>query len=285
MKLFRALRLDSIAWPLRRWHVPVDKGDLVFEVGSGGNPYYRSNILCDADFRDEDHFANLICDRPLVIGMGEKLPFKDDCFDYAIASYVLEHTREPDAFLKELQRVAKRGFIEVPDAFRERFTCVPFHSLEVSNIDNVLHIRKKKGPANDLEIKGLINNKVSLLNNFTAKHPFEFQIRYYWDKDNGGIRYNILNPEYEFDWNKHYHENDTKEFPGIMSTVKKMILKFSRRLLSQNRRNKRLNILDYVQCPNCTTDEFIQDSMKLTCRHCLREYHIRNKNVIDFSRV
>ena len=76
MKLFKAMKFDSISWSLRRWYVPVNKTDLVLEIGSGGNPYFRSNILCDADYRNQDHFQELVTDRPLVIAYGENLPFK-----------------------------------------------------------------------------------------------------------------------------------------------------------------------------------------------------------------
>ena len=104
------MNFDSISWSLRRWHVPVNKNDLVLEIGSGGNPYFRSNILCDADHRNEDHFQELVTDRPLVVAYGENLPFKDNAFDFAIASYVFEHSRNPELFIKELGRVAKKGF-------------------------------------------------------------------------------------------------------------------------------------------------------------------------------
>ena len=48
MKFFKFFNLDQLAWPLRRLHCPVKKHDLVLEVGSGGSPYPRSNVLCDA---------------------------------------------------------------------------------------------------------------------------------------------------------------------------------------------------------------------------------------------
>ena len=67
MNIFKAMKFDSISWSLRRWHVPVSKDDLVLEIGSGGNPYFRSNILCDAGHRNEDHFQKLVTDRSLVI--------------------------------------------------------------------------------------------------------------------------------------------------------------------------------------------------------------------------
>jgi hypothetical protein len=78
MRLFRKLGFNSIAWSLRRLHCPVKKTDLVLEVGSGGNPYFCANVLCDAYFETQERFfARLVCDRPTVIASAENLPFKD----------------------------------------------------------------------------------------------------------------------------------------------------------------------------------------------------------------
>ena len=47
--------------------------------------------------------------------MNEKiLPFKDGEFDFVIASHVLEHVEDSYFFIKELERVSSKGYIEVP---------------------------------------------------------------------------------------------------------------------------------------------------------------------------
>ena len=76
MRLFRKLGWDPATWALRRFYCPVARQDLVLEVGSGGNPYFRSNVLCDA-YREtsERHFEPLIHDRPTVLAFAEDLPF------------------------------------------------------------------------------------------------------------------------------------------------------------------------------------------------------------------
>ena len=101
MTLFRKIGLESIAWSLRRLYCPVDKNDLVLEVGSGGSPYFRANVLCDAfEETSERYFAPLIKDRPTIIAFAEKLPFKNEAFDFVIASHVLEHSADPTNFLR-----------------------------------------------------------------------------------------------------------------------------------------------------------------------------------------
>ena len=104
MRFFKYfLNSDKYAWKFRRFHCPVDSTALVLEVGSGGNPYFRSNILLDAyENTRERHWAPLVSDRPTVLGFVEKLPFKDKVFDFVIASHVLEHSPNPVKFLTEI---------------------------------------------------------------------------------------------------------------------------------------------------------------------------------------
>ncbi len=107
MKFYRKLHLDSIAWSLRRVYCPVSKDALVLEVGIGSSPYFRANVLCDTyEETQERFFAPLTQDRPAILAFGESLPFKDDAFDFVIASHVLEHSMDLDKFLSELQRVS-----------------------------------------------------------------------------------------------------------------------------------------------------------------------------------
>jgi len=45
---------------------------------------------------------------------GYKIPFADNSFDLAIVTHVLEHVEHERAFIRELLRVAKRVYIELP---------------------------------------------------------------------------------------------------------------------------------------------------------------------------
>jgi ubiquinone/menaquinone biosynthesis C-methylase UbiE len=144
MNLLSTLGLDGVAWSLRRLHCPVNSKALVLDVGSGGNPYPRANVLLDAyEETFERYHSKLVKDRPLVYGLVENMPFKDKCFDFVIASHVLEHVSDPAAFLSELMRVAKAGYIETPDAFIERLIPFRFHRLEVTERNDRLVIYKK----------------------------------------------------------------------------------------------------------------------------------------------
>ena len=45
---------------------------------------------------------------------GKKLPFKDKEFDFVITSHVIEHVEDFEFFVKELERISSRGYIELP---------------------------------------------------------------------------------------------------------------------------------------------------------------------------
>ena len=48
-----------------------------------------------------------------------ELPFADQLFDYVVAAHVLEHVDNPIQACRELQRVARAGFIETPALFKD----------------------------------------------------------------------------------------------------------------------------------------------------------------------
>lgn len=279
MRFFRKLGLDSIVWSLRRLYCPVKKEDLVLEVGSGGNPYFRANVLCDAYFETQERFfVPLIHDRPTIIASAENLPFKNDAFDFVIASHVLEHSTDPQKFLEEIQRVGKSGYIEVPDALMERLTHYTFHRLEIAERDGRLLIRKKKNFIQDKELAELFDYRaIKVFPEIISKYPFHFHVRYYWSKDEGGIKYKIINPEYEFDWDPPASENDgAKTKFNLKNFFKKKTLFLLRTLLSQSKRNKGIDVAKLMICSKCKGDSFVWNAEKteIYCKICGEKYAV-----------
>lgn len=111
--------------------------DLVLDVGGWACPFNRADWVIDAmpfesrgfyrtfggpasQGGEREHFTAAswvqrdICDR-------DPWPFRDKQFDFAICSHTLEDIRDPLGVCRELMRVAKRGYIEVPS--REWETC------------------------------------------------------------------------------------------------------------------------------------------------------------------
>lgn len=251
MEFLLKLGLVRFAWSFRRFHVPVSKEALVLEVGSGGNPYFRANVLLDAyeDTR-ERHFAPLVADRPTVLGLVENLPFKDASFDFVIASHVLEHSANPEKVLQELMRVSKAGYIEVPDALLERLNPYLDHRLEITDRNGALIIRKKAAWQVDPELVELYSAKGgndAIAGRTIPRNPFTFHVRYYWS---GKIDYRVLNPEVDAGWEAS-HETTVPPSLSLRARVQGFVLALGRRFLSQNARNNALDIIPLLQCPSC----------------------------------
>jgi SAM-dependent methyltransferase/uncharacterized protein YbaR (Trm112 family) len=273
MKLLLRLGLVRLAWSLRRFHVPVSEDALVLEVGSGGNPYFRANVLLDA-YQDtrERHFAPLVADRPTVLGLVENLPFKDSSFDFVIASHVLEHSARPEQFLGELMRVAKAGYIEVPDALMERLNPYLDHRLEITDRGGALVIRKKAAWQADPELAELYAAKGGndvIAGHSIPRNPFTFHVRHYWS---GRIEFRVLNPDTDAEWAAQT-ETPAHPRPSLRARLQGFILGLARRYLSQNRRNAALDILPLLQCPTCRSGSLVAtDGQHLTCRGCGARY-------------
>jgi len=277
MRFFRKIGMDSIAWPLRRLYCPVEKDALVLEVGSGASPYFRANVLCDAyEETQERFFTPLVHDRPTILAFVEQLPFRDDVFDFVIASHVLEHSAQPEKFISEIQRVGKAGYIEVPDAFMERLTHYGFHRLEITDNDDELIIRKKKNYIQDNEVVELFHNKAQpIFPKWVSRHPFHFHVRYYWEKKSGGIKYTILNPDCPADWKgpQSAVADHAPRLP-LVALLKQRVLEIIRKWCSQNARNRSLDLLSLLQCPNCRGKEFRSDEKCAVCVKCHTAYPV-----------
>ena len=81
----------------------------ILDIGCG----YRANKYAKtiADVQDLSH----IYKEKKFIKIDEKrLPFKDKEFDFVISSHVIEHVENFEFFIKELERISSKGYIELP---------------------------------------------------------------------------------------------------------------------------------------------------------------------------
>jgi len=105
----------------------IKESDKVLEIGPGSSTFSRSDVLLDKKFDDKEALEQrglqptIEYDKPIYYYDGSKFPFKDNEFDYVICSQVLEHVPANAFvdFIKEVERVAERGYIEVPRLFYE----------------------------------------------------------------------------------------------------------------------------------------------------------------------
>ena len=282
MRLLRRLGFEKTAWALRRLNCPVGKEALVLEVGSGGNPYPRANVLLDAyESTRERHWAPLVADRPMVLGFVEDLPFKDKAFDFVIASHVLEHSAEPKKFLSELQRVAKAGYIETPDAFMERLNPYRDHRLEVTARDGRLEINKKSNWNIDPALLNLYEAKAKkwITQSTIPSHPFDFHLRYFWS-DN--IEFTVINDQCDATWQPPLSER-TVSNTFKRNPFRSFLLNIFRKSFSQTPRNRQIDLLSLLRCPNCQKSEFTQDTKKITCLSCHSVFFVKNNIPVMYS--
>jgi SAM-dependent methyltransferase len=141
----------------RRITIPVDRNALVLDVGSGDKPHWRADVLLDRYPGDEhagqrSGSSSARIDRPLFDADAADMPFADKVFDYAICSHVLEHVERPDAVVGELARVAKAGYIEVPEAASAKIVDFPSHLWWVTLDDGALVFTAKSHPYFDADI-------------------------------------------------------------------------------------------------------------------------------------
>lgn len=273
MRVCWAMGLRALAWSLRRLHVPVGPKALVLEVGSGGNPYPRANVLVDAyEETQERHWEPLVRDRPTVLAFGESLPFRDKAFDFVIAAHVLEHSADPVRFLSELQRVARAGYIETPDAFMERINPYKDHRLEVTLRDGCLLIRKKRAWVEDAALVERYEHKAKALltRRVMPSHPEEFHVRYFWKDE---IRFRVLNPETDAGWPA--PASSRGHAPGPSGLLRRAALRLASRLFSQTRRNRRTDLLPLLRCTQCHHSELERHEQALRCNACGAGYEVR----------
>jgi glycosyltransferase involved in cell wall biosynthesis/SAM-dependent methyltransferase len=276
MRLFCLIGFESLAWSLRRLYCPVDKKAVVLEVGSGGNPYFRANVLLDAyEHTRERHWQPLVADRPMVLGFGENLPFRDKVFDFVIASHVLEHSADPARFLSELQRVAKAGYIESPDAFMERVNPYLDHRLEITVRNGRLVIRKKASWQVDPGLVELYEHraKAIITRDTIPKRPFAFHVRYYWRDQ---IDYVIENPDVDAGWDAPPGYPCDGQSLSLRGRGRGAFAKILRTLVSQRGRNRRLDLVRLLRCPACRSEELAWNGSFIKCSGCSSQSQIFN---------
>ena len=114
----------------------------VLDIGCGYSPNEYANVI--ADVQD---FSSFYQERDFVQILGNELPFKDKEFDFVVTSHVIEHVDSPELFIKEIVRVGKSGYIEVPTKLEDNlvFENKKAHlwHLEFDDIDQQLIIKKK----------------------------------------------------------------------------------------------------------------------------------------------
>ena len=81
----------------------------ILDIGCGYKAHKNATVI--ADIKD---FSNFYKNKKFVKIKEKKLPFGDKEFDFVIASHVIEHVDDFEFFIKELERISSKGYIELP---------------------------------------------------------------------------------------------------------------------------------------------------------------------------
>jgi SAM-dependent methyltransferase len=133
--------------PRNRLDLHIKKSDRVLEVGGGHRPHPRANVVVDKYTNSNFHRSGdlkVLKNQIFLEADGESLPFEDKEFDYVICSHVLEHVENPEKFLAEQFRVAKRGYMETPSLLGEALYARESHKWIIQEFNDVIYLVDKK---------------------------------------------------------------------------------------------------------------------------------------------
>ncbi len=138
----------KVRTPISKFDLKIKRKYNVLEVGSGHNPHPLSKIIVDK-FLDDDNThrsgnIKVYKNQKFLKADGENLPFSHHEFDYSLCIHVLEHVINPEKFLNEQMRVAKRGYIETPSLIGEHLHPKESHKWVILDIDKKLILYDKE---------------------------------------------------------------------------------------------------------------------------------------------
>ena len=114
----------------------------VLDIGCGYGAHKNASVI--SDIQDLSKFYR---NKNFIKIDGSILPFKDFEFDFVIASHVIEHVKEVEVFIKELERVSSKGYIELPTILEDNlvFENKKDHiwHTEFDDIEKKINISKK----------------------------------------------------------------------------------------------------------------------------------------------
>ena len=114
----------------------------ILDIGCGYTAHESATVICDVQ-----DLSSFYYNRNFIKLEGEILPFKDNEFDFVIASHVLEHVKDVNIFIKELERVSSKGYIELPTILEDNlvFENKKDHlwHMDFDDVENKIIVSKK----------------------------------------------------------------------------------------------------------------------------------------------
>ena len=114
----------------------------ILDVGCGYSANKYASVI--ADIQDLSGFYK---ERKFIKIKEKNLPFKDKEFDFVVASHVIEHVEDFEFFIRELERISSKGYLELPSRLGDNlvFENVNDHIwwFSFDDVNNMLVASKK----------------------------------------------------------------------------------------------------------------------------------------------
>lgn len=288
--------------PLAIWReiseMGINYGDLVLEVGSGQHPHVRSDVLCDMFLDDNAERAKgspIMIDRPIVCGNAEQLPFRDNAFDFLIASHLLEHLIYPEKFLEEAMRVSRKGLIVTPSELAEKIMGGwAFHLWLVTVTQGGSLLLTQKKSANEANVPPTLHQlwlRDRHFRQFYQTHLDVFETRYRWhDKFGYEIVRNMNDPVPNWlvkgcvpgshvdsqvlpSSHKEASYGSWKWLPKTMAVQSRKL--YSSIIRKAHGTDRPIDTMRLLACPVCHGGLQKSDNHSLCCVGCRRKYPVR----------
>jgi len=259
----------------------INRRDLVVEVGAGGDPFLRSDIIVEKFIEDDrERHTGLLLDRTVIGADWAMLPFRDKSIDYNICSHVLEHIADPKPFLDELSRVSKRGLIITPQGGYERLHPKGGHLWYVWNKNGILCLKQKRCWNEFPEVREFYRQMVRLKGywRFWNDHYSFFNTIFEWENR---INYRI-GQNGDFDFSKFLKATGDQDegflvakTTSIRQRGKSLVGKIFRPLISAH---WNIDINKMICCPICKGElsPILSDTIDTKCENCQAKFPLRH---------
>ena len=161
----------------------------ILDIGCGYGANKYAKTICDVQDLSK-YYPN----KKFVKLIEKKLPFKDKEFDFVIASHVMEHVEDVEIFIKELERVSNKGYIELPTKLEDNL-------IFENKKDHLWHM-----DFDDVELKLLISKKtqyfepilsVSSIKKLNEVFRKSFILELFWENNIDYVINNVENEKFE----------------------------------------------------------------------------------------
>lgn len=283
-RYFISARLKSLLrWIFLEWRrLGIKRNDIVVDLGCGGRPLLRADIIVDKFLEGCTERLNEFLDTGALVVQCDlaNLPFKDKSVDFGYSSHVIEHLEKLEESLQEMQRVCKKGFITCPSAFREQLMPLKVHLWFVENRDNRLLITRKTKPYSEYigsffeEL--MITKRNYIWYNLENKLRDSLFVNYLWEDR---IEYEIRGQDGAVSW-KQEGEKGLQPSESVVLSFRRKILIYSAKMI-RHFFSRKFDIEKILCCPLCRGSVLV-DGEFVRCENCKVRFGHKDKRIFNF---